>query len=65
MLKILQKMEELFDWILFIWETGPVELKLKKDREPICSIPNQVPKVHEENFKIGLTFSPNMSPWRI
>ena len=49
--KLLQKFEELFDEILGIWKTDPVDFELEEDAKPICSRPYPLPKVHEEMFK--------------
>ena len=37
LLKLLQKLEELFDGTLGTWETDPVDFELKDDEKPICS----------------------------
>ena len=51
LLKLLQRFEELFYGKLVTWKTYTVDLDLKEDAKPICSLPYPVPKVHEEMFK--------------
>ena len=51
LLKLLQKIEDLFDVTLGAQKIYLVDFKLKQDKKPICSIPYPVPKVHEEIFK--------------
>ena len=51
LLKLLQKIEELFDWTIGTWKTNPVDFELKEYENPICSRPYSVPKVHKKNFK--------------
>ena len=48
LLKLLQKIEELFDGTLGTWKTDPVDFELKENAKPIFSRPYSVPKVHEE-----------------
>ena len=50
-LKLLYKLEELFDGTLGTWKTYPVDFKLKEEVNLTCSRPYPVPKVHEEIFK--------------
>ena len=50
-LKLLPKIEELFDGTLSTWKTDPVDLNLKEVAEPICLRPFPVPKVHKDFFK--------------
>ena len=51
MIKLLQKIEELFDGTLGTQKIDPVEYELKKGTELICSRLYTVPMVHEEFFK--------------
>ena len=51
LLKLLQKIEELFGGTLDTWKTYPVDLELKKDVKPIYLQPYLVPKVHKKMFK--------------
>ena len=36
LLKLLQKLEELFDGTLVTWKTDPVDFKIKDNANPIC-----------------------------
>ena len=47
LLKLLQKLEELFDGTLGTWKTDPVDFELKDDAKPVYSRPYPVPKVHK------------------
>ena len=47
LLKLLQKLEELFDGTLGTWKTDPVDFKLKDYVKPICSIPCPALKAYE------------------
>ena len=51
MLKLQQKIEELFDGILSTWKIDPVDFWLKEVTKPMCLMPYSVPKVHEEMSK--------------
>ena len=51
LIKLLQKIEELFNKTLGTWKTDPVDFEFKKYAKPICSQPYSLPKVHEEMFK--------------
>ena len=51
LLKLLQKLEDLFDGTLGTWKTDPEDSKLKEDAKPIWSQPYPVPKVHKEMSK--------------
>ena len=51
LLKLLQKIEELFDETLVTWTTYLVDPELKEDAKVICLIPYPVPKVNEDMLK--------------
>ena len=51
LLKLLHRLEELFDGTLGTWKTNTVDFELKEDVNTICLQPYRVPKVHEEMFK--------------
>ena len=50
-LKLLQKIEDLFNGTLGTRKKIPVEFELKEDSNPICSQPYPVPKLHKDMFK--------------
>ena len=54
LLKLLQKIEELFNGTLGTCKIDPVDFELKEDVKPICSRPFTVTKVREEMFKSSL-----------
>ena len=63
LLKLLQKIEELFDKTIGNWKKYPVDFELKEDVKTICSRPHPVTKVKKRNIKIiSLTFISNSSP---
>ena len=43
--------EEFFGGILDMWETTQIDLELKDDAKPVCSLPYPVPRVHKTMFK--------------
>ena len=51
LLKLLNKLEDLFDGKLGTWKTDSVDSELKEDTKLICSRPYRVPNVYEEMFK--------------
>ena len=51
LIKLLKKLEELFNESLGIWKTDPVDFELKENTKPIFSQPYPVSKVHEEIYK--------------
>ena len=51
LLKLLQRLEELFDGTLGTWKTNTVDFELKEDVNTICLQPYPVSKVHEELSK--------------
>ena len=51
LLKLLHKLEELFDGTLGKWKIDPVDFELQKDVKLVCSRPYPIPKVYEEDFK--------------
>ena len=51
LLKLLQKLEELFGGTLGTWKIDPVYFELKEDVKPIFLRPYTAPKIHEEMSK--------------
>ena len=51
LLKLLQKIEELFYETLGTWKTDPVDFELKEYAKTVCSRPYHLPKLHKEMFK--------------
>ena len=61
----------MFDEILGMWNTAPVDLELKDDSNPVCSQPYLLPRAHEATFrkeverlfKLGVFEEANESKW--
>ena len=54
LLKLLQKLEELFNGRIGTRKTDSEDFKFKEDAKTICSRPYPVPKVHKKCFKRSL-----------
>ena len=51
LLHILEKFESVFNVTLSTWKTPPVNLDLKDDTTPMCSLPYPVTRVHKTMFR--------------
>ena len=71
LLHILNKFEDLFNGMLCMWNTTPVDLELKDKAKPVCSRPYTVPRVHKAMLKkefkrlviLGVIEEANDSEW--
>ena len=51
LMNLLNRFKYIFDCTLGTWNTTPVDLELKNNAKPFCSLPCPVPRVHELMLK--------------